>query len=272
MTSNAQLILLHALNQHPLLSEILNIPLSKNDLLQINKSIILYNAIISEFITETNVTHINSIMFSLTFLQLIMSICLIVLTKIESQKIITETKNVIKHDTSLENKVKTLEFQLKDKTEQILQLSKDASRVDSLEQQLTDAKSQIQQLEKDLSETQKIIIQPIYHHSQIDINNVESRLNSTDVTFVGGHQSWQSNTKQWAPNANYIHPDETARKIPKTTKILIINTGYLNHGLYYRTKDEYDNLTDCQLLYLNSQSTNKNVILTELSKQIKIEN
>lgn len=271
LTANAQSLLLHLLNKHPLLSEIMNVPLSKDDLLKINKSMIIYNNITSDFI-ERQSKNIDLVKFNTAYVQLIMTICLTVLTKIESQKIITETKEIIKVDKSLDSKVKNLESQLQDKNNQILQLSKDANRVDSLELQLKDAKSQIQQLEKELDTSKQIVVQPIYHQQPVDLTQLESRLNNTDVTFVGGHQSWQANTKVWAPKATYIHPDEAARQIPKTTKILIINTGYLNHGMYYHTKNAYDNLKDCQLVYLNSQSTNKNIILTELSKQVKLEN
>lgn len=272
LTSNTQSILFHLLNKHPLLSEILNIPLSKDDILIINKAMAIYNKISSDFINNDHVKNVDLIKFNTAYVQLVMTISITLLTKIESQKVITETKELIKIDKSLESKVKSLESQLQDKDKQILTLSKDASRVDSLNQQLTEAKIKIKDLEKDLDKSQQIIVQPVYHKQNIDINNVESRLNNNDVTFVGGHQSWQANMKQWAPLATYIHPDETSRSVPKTTKILVINTGYLNHGLYHHAKNDYDSLEDCQLLYLNSQSTNKNIILTELSKQIKLEN
>ena len=270
LVSNAKLTLLNLLNKHPLLPEILNTPLTNDDLLKINQNIIMYKSIISEPMNEYDTQYKNLLLFNTSYIQLLMSICLTILTKIESQTLITETKEVIKTDATSQQKIELLENKIQHKDNQIMKLSKDASRLDALKHQLEEAKIKIQTLEKELDTTQQIIVQPIYHEQTVDITDVESRLNNTDVTFVGGHQSWQANVKMWAPKATFIHPDEASRKIPQTTKILIINTGYLNHGLYYHTKNAYDSLKNCQLLYLNSQSTNKNIILSELSKQIKL--
>lgn len=250
------------------INEIVNQPLTEDDITALKSSMNLYKKIIAEAFEDIEIQDYQKT--SLEIIHLINSAIIILSKKTQNNQVLKIEKiKTIEPDKELIQQIESLKKQLDDKSEQLLKVSKQASRTETLQQQLQESQNQIKDLETQLQNIEPIVVTHYSDESTLNLDEIELRLNSENVTFIGGHQNWIANTKKWAPKANYIEPHEAARKIPDKTKILIVITGYLNHGMFEHTKNAYKQLKDCQMIYLNSQSTNKNIVLRDLGQQLK---
>ena len=120
------------------------------------------------------------------------------------------------------------------------------------------------------------MIERVYNKNSYSTEEVFKKLTSEDevVYIVGGHQQTHVKIKQWLPTVNVIASRDYTKEISSKATIVILNTSYLNHPMYWKTQNRVEQLQkqnpELQFLYLNTQSTNRERILKELGAQIKI--
>ena len=90
---------------------------------------------------------------------------------------------------------------------------------------------------------------------------------------MGGHQSWQTKIKQWAPQATFIAPRDYTVTISERTELVVVNTAYINHSMYYKVKARVKQIEQTtgkmlKLIYLNTQATNKEHIIEDIRQQL----
>lgn len=96
------------------------------------------------------------------------------------------------------------------------------------------------------------------------INNTSTTsLNALSGIVIGGHSSWQNKLKERLPDWKFIGTDSLNfdTNIISNCDIVVINTSYLSHSMYYKVIDKVKN-NNKQLLYVSS--TNIQQVLQEV--------
>lgn len=151
--------------------------------------------------------------------------------------------------------------------------SKKDSRIESLENKLEEAQKDIKRLQAELENQEPIVIEKQVSNQQMPEAEVLKFLNSDDenIFFVGGHQLMIAKMKQWAQKVEFLEPRDYTKEISNKATTVIICVAYLNHGMYYKTLNRINQIRerhDVKVIYINTQSTNKEYLLKEIGSQL----
>lgn len=172
-----------------------------------------------------------------------------------------------------DNALKKNKEELSALSDKVRKLSKSNSRLESLENQNEQLQIENEKLKKDLENQKPIIVEKTVRNTGVDIEKVLDKLNSPDehVVMVGGHPALIAKVKQWSPNMDFIEPRDYSKEISSKATIVIMNVSYLNHAMSSKAFDRIEKIKkehDVQVVYLNSQSTNKDFLLKEIGEQL----
>jgi hypothetical protein len=151
--------------------------------------------------------------------------------------------------------------------------SKKDSRIESLENKLEEAQKDIERLQAELENQEPIVIEKQISNQQMSEAEVLKFLNSNEenIFFVGGHQLMIAKMRQWAQKVEFLEPRDYTKEISNKATTVIICVAYLNHGMYYKTLNRINQLRehhDVKVIYINTQSTNKEYLLKEIGSQL----
>lgn len=151
--------------------------------------------------------------------------------------------------------------------------SKKDSRIENLENKLEEAEKEIERLKAELESQEPIVIEKQISNQQMSEAEVLKFLNSDDenIFFVGGHQLMIAKMKQWAQKVEFLEPRDYTKEISNKATTVIICVAYLNHGMYYKTLNRISQIRehhDVKVIYINTQSTNKEYLLKEIGSQL----
>ena len=151
--------------------------------------------------------------------------------------------------------------------------SKKDSRIENLENKLEEAEKEIERLKAELESQEPIVIEKQISNQQMSEAEVLKFLNSDEenVFFVGGHQLMIAKMKQWAQKVEFLEPRDYTKEISNKATTVIICVAYLNHGMYYKTLNRISQIRehhDVKVIYINTQSTNKEYLLKEIGSQL----
>lgn len=174
------------------------------------------------------------------------------------------------HKESEKNRLLNDNEELKEKAS--LSSKKDA-RIESLENKLEEAQRDIERLKDELESQEPIVIEKQISNQQMSEAEVLKFLNSDDenIFFVGGHQLMIAKMKQWAQKVEFLEPRDYTKEISNKATTVIICVAYLNHGMYYKTLNRISQIRehhDVKVIYINTQSTNKEYLLKEIGSQL----
>ena len=183
---------------------------------------------------------------------------------------ISNLKVQLTHKESEKNKLFNDNEELKEKAS--LSSKKDA-RIESLENKLEEAQRDIERLKDELESQEPIVIEKQISNQQMSEVEVLKFLNSDDenIFFVGGHQLMIAKMKQWAQKVEFLEPRDYTKEISNKATTVIICVAYLNHGMYYKTLNRISQIRehhDVKVIYINTQSTNKEYLLKEIGSQL----
>lgn len=172
-----------------------------------------------------------------------------------------------------DNALKNNKEELSALSDKVRKLSKSNSRLESLENQNEQLKIENEKLKKDLENQKPIIVEKTVRNTGVDIEKVLDKLNSPDehVVMVGGHPALIAKVKQWSPNMDFIEPRDYSKEISSKATIVIMNVSYLNHAMSSKAFERIEKIKkehNVQVVYLNSQSTNKDFLLKEIGEQL----
>ena len=151
--------------------------------------------------------------------------------------------------------------------------SKKDSRIENLENKLEEAEKEIERLKAELESQEPIVIEKQISNQQMSEAEVLKFLNSDEenIFFVGGHQLMIAKMKQWARKVEFLEPRDYTKEISNKATTVIICVAYLNHGMYYKTLNRISQIRehhDVKVIYINTQSTNKEYLLKEIGSQL----
>lgn len=151
--------------------------------------------------------------------------------------------------------------------------SKKDSRIENLENKLEEAEKEIERLKAELESQEPIVIEKQISNQQMSEAEVLKFLNSDEenIFFVGGHQLMIAKMKQWAQKVEFLEPRDYTKEISNKATTVIICVAYLNHGMYYKTLKRISQIRehhDVKVIYINTQSTNKEYLLKEIGSQL----
>ena len=151
--------------------------------------------------------------------------------------------------------------------------SKKDARIENLENKLEEAQRDIERLKTELESQEPIVIEKQISNQQMSEAEVLKFLNSDDenIFFVGGHQLMIAKMKQWAQKVEFLEPRDYTKEISNKATTVIICVAYLNHGMYYKTLNRISQIRehhDVKVIYINTQSTNKEYLLKEIGSQL----
>lgn len=174
------------------------------------------------------------------------------------------------HKESEKNRLFNDNEELKEKAS--LSSKKDA-RIESLENKLEEAQRDIERLKTELESQEPIVIEKQISNQQMSEAEVLKFLNSDEenIFFVGGHQLMIAKMKQWAQKVEFLEPRDYTKEISNKATTVIICVAYLNHGMYYKTLNRISQIRehhDVKVIYINTQSTNKEYLLKEIGSQL----
>ena len=174
------------------------------------------------------------------------------------------------HKESEKNRLLNDNEELKEKAS--LSSKKDA-RIESLESKLEEAQKDIERLKDELESQEPIVIEKQISNQQMSEAEVLKFLNSDDenIFFVGGHQLMIAKMRQWAQKVEFLEPRDYTKEISNKATTVIICVAYLNHGMYYKTLNRISQIRehhDVKVIYINTQSTNKEYLLKEIGSQL----
>lgn len=146
------------------------------------------------------------------------------------------------------------------------------ARLPRMEEKLT-----ILEKEKDQLITQNKILleelnnQPQYHadlDENISDEEIQEIFNAETTMIIGGNPNWVQSIREYLPKANHLDTDENPHLVEraKNAKIILYNTAYVNHGMYYKMKTVVDP-EKTQIYYIHGHSTNMPITCKELYKQ-----
>ena len=151
--------------------------------------------------------------------------------------------------------------------------SKKDSRIESLKNKLEEAQRDIERLKAELENQEPIVIEKQISNQQMSEADVLKFLNSDEenIFFVGGHQLMIAKMRQWAQKVEFLEPRDYTKEISNKATTVIICVAYLNHGMYYKTLNRINQIRehhDVKVIYINTQSTNKEYLLKEIGSQL----
>lgn len=151
--------------------------------------------------------------------------------------------------------------------------SKKDSRIENLENKLEEAEKEIERLKAELESQEPIVIEKQISNQQMSEAEVLKFLNSDEenIFFVGGHQLMIAKMKQWAQKVEFLETRDYTKEISNKATTVIICVAYLNHGMYYKTLNRISQIRehhDVKVIYINTQSTNKEYLLKEIGSQL----
>ena len=151
--------------------------------------------------------------------------------------------------------------------------SKKDSRIENLENKLEEAEKEIERLKAELESQEPIVIEKQISNQQMSEAEVLKFLNSDEenIFFVGGHQLMIAKMRQWAQKVEFLEPRDYTKEISNKATTVIICVAYLNHGMYYKTLNRISQIRehhDVKVIYINTQSTNKEYLLKEIGSQL----
>lgn len=96
-------------------------------------------------------------------------------------------------------------------------------------------------------------------------------LNTKRITIVGGYDAYRQKILDIFPNAKTYSADVVDSSYSlKDTDILILNTFYLNHPVFYKIKNLLKKTTNqVDVIYINENNTNPKRFLDNIHKQLK---
>lgn len=158
------------------------------------------------------------------------------------------------------------------KDDVVLSNKKD-SRIESLEAKLEESRLENAKLAKKLEEQEPIIIEKKVNAQGLSEEETLKFLKSDDekIVFVGGHQLMIAKMRQWAQKVEFIEPRDYNKEISQKATVVIICVAYLNHSMYHKTLARIEQIKeehDVKLIYINTQSTNKEYLLKEIGSQL----
>lgn len=119
-------------------------------------------------------------------------------------------------------------------------------------------KAEIEKMQNDSKEVIALREYVFKENNSIEIedNGIDldlSKLNNLKGVIIGGHPNWQNKMKEKLPNWTFIDANVSRinSSLLKDKNIVIINTVYLNHALYYGVMNYIRN-EDCALGYVSS--------------------
>lgn len=176
--------------------------------------------------------------------------------------------------------------QLTEQKEKNLRLESEIKKISVLQSKIQDLESENEKLRRQLekveqqlndNEVQKdelIKLREFVYNSTEDffVNEFEENsLNSLKATkgyIIGGHPNWTKKLKQVLPNWNFISVDINTFDTSKLKgSIVIINTSFLKHAMYYSVINEIRK-NDIKFGYINN-NTNIEKTLQEIHKIVK---
>lgn len=151
--------------------------------------------------------------------------------------------------------------------------SKKDSRIESLENKLEEAQNEIARLQAELESQEPIVIEKQVSNQQLSEAETLKFLNSDEenIFFVGGHQLMIAKMRQWAQKVEFIEPRDYTKEISSKATTVIICVAYLNHSMYHKTISRINQIKehhDVKVVYINTQSTNKEYLLKEIGSQL----
>ena len=151
--------------------------------------------------------------------------------------------------------------------------SKKDSRIESLENKLEKAQNDIERLQAELENQEPIVIEKQVSNQQLSEAETLKFLNSDEenIFFVGGHQLMIAKMRQWAQKVEFIEPRDYTKEISSKATTVIICVAYLNHSMYHKTLSRINQIKehhDVKVVYINTQSTNKEYLLKEIGSQL----
>ena len=195
----------------------------------------------------------------------------------QQEEVVEVNSRKLDKQSAFTRELQFLKKQVENADERILKLSKDAARVEALELKLQETLKVNKELQDKLETIEPVIIERVVKSTEPVATKEEviQRLNCKETTFVGGHQSWQTKIKQWAPQATFIAPRDYTVTISERTDLVVVNTAYLNHSMYYKVKarvKQIEQITSrkLKLLYLNTQATNREHIIEDIRQQLLV--
>lgn len=188
----------------------------------------------------------------------------------ELKEEISNLKIQLTHKGIEKNRLTKENEELKEKASQF---SKKQSRIESLEDKLEEAQKEIERLEKELENQEPIVIEKQVSDQQLSEAETLKFLNSDEenIFFVGGHQLMIAKMKQWAQKVEFIEPRDYTKDISSKATTIIICVAYLNHSMYHKTISRINQIKehhDVRVIYINTQSTNKEYLLKEIGSQL----
>lgn len=183
---------------------------------------------------------------------------------------ISNLKIQLTHKEKEKNRITKENEELKEKAS--LSSKKD-SRIESLENKLEEAEKDIERLKAELESQEPIVIEKQISNQQMSEADVLKFLNSDEenIFFVGGHQLMIAKMRQWAQKVEFLEPRDYTKEISNKATTVIICVAYLNHGMYYKTLNRINQIRehhDVKVIYINTQSTNKEYLLKEIGSQL----
>lgn len=183
---------------------------------------------------------------------------------------ISNLKIQLTHKEKEKNRLTKENEELKEKASLF---SKKDSRIESLENKLEEAQKDIERLKAELESQEPIVIEKQISNQQMSEADVLKFLNSDEenIFFVGGHQLMIAKMRQWAQKVEFLEPRDYTKEISNKATMVIICVAYLNHGMYYKTLNRINQLRehhDVKVIYINTQSTNKEYLLKEIGSQL----
>ena len=183
---------------------------------------------------------------------------------------ISDLKIQLTHKESEKSRLTKENEELKEKASQF---SKKQSRIESLEDKLAEAQKEIERLEKELESQEPIVIEKQVSNQQLSEAETLKFLNSDEenIFFVGGHQLMIAKMRQWAQKVEFIEPRDYTKEISSKATTVIICVAYLNHSMYHKTLSRINQIKehhDVKVVYINTQSTNKEYLLKEIGSQL----
>lgn len=183
---------------------------------------------------------------------------------------ISNLKIQLTHKESEKNRLIKDNEELKEKAS--LSSKKD-SRIESLEYKLEEAEKDIKRLQAELENQEPIVIEKQVSSQQLSEAETLKFLNSDEenIFFVGGHQLMIAKMRQWAQKVEFIEPRDYTKEISSKATTVIICVAYLNHSMYHKTLSRINQIKehhDVKVVYINTQSTNKEYLLKEIGSQL----
>lgn len=191
------------------------------------------------------------------------------------QKKFDNVDEVLQDIEEYETKIDEKDQIIAQQEEKIQDLNKSIAQLDSLQlknQLLNDKIASLEEFIESQNYANKI-------EDNLNQQNVEDynqdeflkELNTKRITIVGGYDAYRQKLLDIFPNAKTYSADVVDSSYSlKDTDILILNTFYLNHPVFYKIKNLLKKTTNqVDVIYINENNTNPKRFLDNIHKQLK---